>query len=104
MLMSHSRQVFLDTSFVFALDAKDDMYHLRAKAWDRLLSSRRVPVILHIGILLEIADGFSRLHRRPKGMEFLEKFTHEDGFDVYTIDDSLLEEATQLYLQRPDKE
>ena len=29
---------------------------------------------------------------------------HEEGYEVYTIDDLLLEEAVQLYLNRPDKD
>lgn len=104
MLMSPPRRVFLDTSFVIALSARDDMHHARAKAWDLQLRSSGASAVLHLGIVLEIGDGFSRLNRRAKGMEFVDRVLHEEGYEVFTIDDSLLDEAAHLYIQRRDKE
>jgi uncharacterized protein len=104
MLMSPPRRVFLDTSFVIALSAKDDPHHARAKAWDQALRSTGTSAVLHLGVVLEIGDGFSRLNRRAKGMEFVDRLLHEEGFEVFMIDESLLGEAAQLYLTWLDKE
>ena len=61
------RTVLLDTSFILALENKDDRHHERAKALDRELLDENAVLLFHWGILLEIADGYARLSRRAKG-------------------------------------
>lgn len=98
-----TRPVFLDTSFVIALENKDDAHHERAKALDRELLLQDA-LLLHWGVLLEIADGYARLDRRAKGNEFLVRFRDEEGYQIHPITDELLADAIQLYHARPDKE
>lgn len=96
------RTVLLDTSFVLALENRDDPHHERAKSLDRELLAENAVVVLHWGILFEIADGYARVSRRAKGLELLEKFERE--YPIYPITDSLLQEAIALYRDRPDKD
>ena len=50
------RTVFLDTSFVIALENKDDPHHARAKSLDDELLKEDAVLMFHWGILLEIAE------------------------------------------------
>jgi uncharacterized protein len=98
------RTVFLDTSFVIALVNKDDPYHARAKALDEQLLKEGTVLLLHWGILFEIADGFARLTRRNLGLRLLARLTGEAGYEIVPVTESLLQEALDLYRSRIDKE
>lgn len=98
------RCVFLDTSFVIALENKDDPCHARAKALDDELLRQGANLLCHWGILLEIADGYARLARRAKGWQLLGKLTSESGYELLPITEPLLQEGLDLYHARIDKE
>jgi predicted nucleic acid-binding protein len=103
-LIVPSRIVFLDTSYIVALENKDDRHHERAKALDRELLEEGANLLLHWGVLLEIADGYARISRRTRGIELLARFEVEDGYRIVPIREPLLQEARDLYRARPDKE
>ena len=63
------RVVLMDTSFVLALENSRDGDHQRAKLLDQELLGCNAVLALHWGIILEIADGYSRLGRRTKAFE-----------------------------------
>ncbi len=96
--------VLLDTSFVLALENRDDPHHERAKSLDRQLIQEGCTYVLHWGILLEIADGYARIGRRPKGIDLLDRFSREEGYQVHPLTETLITEAVELYQSRPDKE
>lgn len=98
------RTVFLDTSFVIALENKDDAHHARAKSLDDELLKEDAILMFHWGILIEIADGFARLARRPRGLHLLAKLTGEEGYRLVPIAEKLLQEGLDLYRARSDKE
>lgn len=98
------RTVLLDTSFIVALENRDDTYHEKAKSLDRTLMAEGCNYLLHWGILLEIADGYARIGRRHKAVELLARFEAEEGYIVEPITAPLLPEALALYRGRPDKE
>jgi predicted nucleic acid-binding protein len=98
------REALLDTSFIVALENRDDPAHERAKAVDRMLIADRVTLVTHWGILLEIGDGYARLGRRQKGINILSRLAEEPGYEIVPIDAGLLTAATALYSQRSDKE
>lgn len=98
------RLVFLDTSFIIALENRDDSRHTRAKLVGRELTASQTVCVLHWGVLFEIGDGYARLGRRAKGLELFEKFQHEEGYDIQPISEPLFEEALALYRERQDKE
>jgi hypothetical protein len=56
------RLVLLDTSFILALEIRDDPLHSRAKQIDRDLLREGCVLLLHTGILLPIfgKQGFGR--------------------------------------------
>jgi predicted nucleic acid-binding protein len=97
------RTALLDTSYVLALENKDDPHHERAKALDNQLLKEDAILVLHWGILFEIADGYARVGRRARGLQLLAKFTGEEGYRLCPITESLLQGALSLYRARPDK-
>jgi predicted nucleic acid-binding protein len=98
------RTVMLDTSFILALENKDDPHHERAKALDRELLGQNGVLLLHWGVLLEIGDGYARIGRRARGLHLLAQFEQEEGYRVCPITESLLQDAISLYRARPDKD
>ena len=98
------RIVLLDTSYILALENRKDPHHERAKSVDRQLTQQGALSLLHWGILIEIADGYARVDRRAKGLQLLEKLETEDRYLVYPVNDSLLQQALDLYRARPDKD
>jgi predicted nucleic acid-binding protein len=99
-----TRTVFLDTSFVIALENKDDPHHERAKALDEELLKENAILTLHWGTLLELADGFARLARRAHALSLLANFTTEASYRLAPITTGLLQEGLDLYRARTDKE
>ena len=102
--MAPSRTVLLDTSFIIAIENLDDPYHQIAKEIDRDLLKENALLLLHWGIVLEVADGYARIGRRSKGNQLLEKFASEDGYQVSPLTTSLFQESLMLFQDRPDKE
>jgi predicted nucleic acid-binding protein len=98
------RTVLLDTSFILALENKDDPHHERAKALDRELLNEQATLLLHWGLLLELMDGYARVSRRAKGLQLLARFEGEQGYRIDPITEPLLREALNLYRARPDKD
>ncbi len=97
------RSVLLDTSYVLALENRDDPLHERAKSLARSLDKEDCVLVLHWGILLEIGDGYARVDRREKGCNLLDMFQNERGFRIIPLTDDLLRDALALYRDRRDK-
>lgn len=98
------RVVLLDTSFVVALENKDDSHHDRAKQLDGEFLREQAQLVLHWGIMLEIGDGYARVGRRAKGLQLLSKFRDEAEYQIRPISDMLLQNSLELYRSRPDKD
>jgi len=98
------RAVLLDTSFILALENRDDPHHQRAKSLDRELAAENCPYVFHWGILFEIADGYARIARRSKGLQLIQKLETEQGYLLHPITEPILQQALALYRSRSDKE
>lgn len=99
-----AREIFLDTSFIVALENRDDPVHERAKQLDRELLESQAVMVTHWGILLEIGDGYSRLGRRAKGSYLLTHLLTESAYELQPLTAEVLSAAMSLYIERPDKE
>lgn len=98
------RIVLLDTSFIVALENRRDPHHERAKTLDRQLFREGGVVLLHWGLLLEIADGYARVSRRNKGCELVARLCQEDRYRIAPLSASLMKQGLELYHARPDKD
>lgn len=99
-----TRRVFLDTSFLIALENRSDPHHQRAKELDREFFDEDAILVLHWGILLEIGDGYARIGRRGKAEDLFDRLRSEDRYQVESLTESLLDDGMDLYLSRSDKE
>ena len=97
------RLALLDTSFVLALENRDDPFHERAKSLADEFNREGGILLLHWGILLEIGDGYARVARRTKGCGLLDKLRKEGGFQIVPLTETLLQDAIALYGERIDK-
>jgi hypothetical protein len=75
----------LVTSFVLALENRDDPFHERAKSLASDFNREKRVLLLHWGILLEIGDGYARVERREKGCGLLEKLRKEEGVSSIVV-------------------
>jgi uncharacterized protein len=98
-----NRQVLLDTSFILALENRDDPLYEKAKTIARDLALEEAILVIHWGIMLEIGDGYARVDRREKGCKLLDKIQHEEGFQIVPLTESLFTNALALHRDRPDK-
>jgi uncharacterized protein len=98
------RTVLLDTSFAIALANKDDPHHQRAKILDRELWAADADLVLHWGVLLEIANAYARAGKRARGLDLLNRFEREEEYRWYPISELILQKALLLYRARSDKD
>jgi predicted nucleic acid-binding protein len=96
--------LFLDTSFIVALDNVDDPHHEHSVRLASALVPHGVILGLHWGILLELLDGYARLSRRARGIELLNRLTTQSIYEVFTITGDTFAEALNLFRTRSDKE
>ena len=87
------RLALLDTSFVLALENRDDPFHERAKLLANEFNREGGVFLLHWGILLEIGDGYARVERRKKGCGLLDRMRNEEGFRIVPLTEPLLQDA-----------
>jgi uncharacterized protein len=97
------RLALLDTSFVLALENRDDPFHQKAKSLAADFEREDGILLLHWGILLEIGDGYARVERRKKGCDLLDRFHKAKCFRVVPLTETLLQDAIALYGERTDK-
>ncbi|MEX2140553.1 MAG: PIN domain-containing protein [Pirellulales bacterium] len=95
--------LLMDTSYIIALENRGDEHHAAARRLERQCIERRVELVLHWGIVLEVLDGFARFSRRDKGLRLAERFKAQD-YGVYELTQTLGNEALEWYSNRPDKE
>ena len=98
------RAVFVDTSFFIALVNTRDCYHSLAKTWAEQLDGEHTLCHTSIPVLFEIADGFSRLRRRPLGISLIEHIVDSDNYLLHAFSEDTYLRARNLYVERPDKE
>ena len=99
------RRVLLDTSFVVALENRQDSHHERAKALDRQLLEEGCVSVLHWGILFEIGDGYARIGATQQrvGNSSTDFGTRRDTTSPRSRSRSS-RRGLDLYQARPDKE
>jgi uncharacterized protein len=61
-------------------------------------------LVLHWGVLLEIANGYARAGRRAKGLALLERFEQEEAYQWYPITETLLFKTLTQYRAYDDKD
>lgn len=98
------RAVFLDTSFIIAVENQLDPHYGRAVALGRAHEAAGSELVLHWGIVLEVGDGFAPASRRERGVQILQVITSRPEYRICPLVPSLAEGALSLFYARPDKD
>lgn len=91
---------FADTSFFLALLNGDDANHERARQLNRI----ERPVATSSWILLELADHLCDEQNRHLFGELIEALREDARYEIAPADQEILDAATQLYVEREDKD
>jgi predicted nucleic acid-binding protein len=87
------RRVFLDTSYLIALEAGDDQHHEAASVhWQNL--SRSLPLLVTTSYVFdEVVTFFNSRSRRAKAVEIGNLLLESPSVNLVHIDEALLQEA-----------
>ena len=96
--------VFLDTSGLVAVVNTDDQWHADAESvWRQLFMSQR-PLISTSLVLIELADGLSRIRHRALAIKIRDRLRATPRIRIIQATAGLDERAWELFRQRTDKE
>lgn len=96
--------VFLDTSALAALANTRDQWHSSARmVWRELERTRRRAVTTSL-ILIEVGDGFSRVHFRPLAIELRRRLLRSNRVTIVQMTPELENRSWGLFERRRDKD
>lgn len=96
--------VFLDTSGLIALVNTDDQWHGKAeRVWTGLTESVSQLTTSSL-VLIELADGLSRVHHRGLAIQTVEALQCSERVDVVRVDERLEMLGWELFRARTDKD
>jgi len=92
--------LFLDTSFLIALEARDDQYHQEAKTYWRKHTHRLVTTTY---VFDEIVTFFNRWDCHDKAMEIGNALITSPSVELVQVDSELFDKGWHLFQQNQDK-
>jgi predicted nucleic acid-binding protein len=95
--------VFLDTSGLIALVNTDDQWHRQAETVWAELSESAAGLITSSLILIELADGLSRVHHRGLAIQLVDALERSSRVEIVQVDEPLERLGWQLFRLREDK-
>jgi predicted nucleic acid-binding protein len=96
--------VFLDTSGLIALVNTDDQWHRKAEMVWAVLSGSGAGLITTSLVLIELADGLSRVHHRGLAMQLVDALKRSIRVEIVPVDERLEKLGWQLFRVREDKD
>jgi predicted nucleic acid-binding protein len=97
-------RVYLDTSGLIALVNTDDQWHPAAeKAWAELMESA-ARLITSSLVLIELADGLSRVRHRGLAMQMVDALKGSQRVEIVQTDERLERAGWTLFRERSDKD
>jgi predicted nucleic acid-binding protein len=97
------KQVFIDTSYVYALINPNDQWHARAITCQQILAAENRLLITSEFILTEIADGLSSIAFREAASRSIRLFQARQDVEIVAASASLFSNGLNLFENRPDK-
>lgn len=98
------KPVFVDTSGWVALLVKSDFHHEQASTIYSDLIARRIELITHEAILMELGNALAGRNTRTAVVGLLSLLNGTKLIERVALDDALIRGAWQLYSSRPDKD
>ena len=96
--------VFLDTSGLIALVNTDDRWHRKAETVWAELSDSGAGLITTSLVLIELADGLSRVHHRSLALQLVDGLERSRRVEIVPVDEHLEKLGWQLFRVREDKD
>ena len=96
--------VFLDTSGLIALVNTDDQWHRKAEIVWAELSESAAGLITTSLVLIELADGLSRVHHRGLAIQLVDALERSRRVEIVRVDERLEKLGWQLFRVRADKD
>ncbi len=97
-------RVFLDTSGLIAVTNLDDQWHSLADAVWRDLVRTATPLLTTSLILIEMADGLSRIRQRSLAIELYDRLRSSSLVEIVPVTEPMEAAAWNLFRQSHDKE
>lgn len=97
------KRLFLDTSYLIALEAADDQYHATASAhWQGL--TRALPQLITTTYIFdEIVTFFNARNRHAKAMDLGNLLIESPSVELVHVDDSIFRDAWRYFGRCSDK-
>ena len=95
--------IFLDTSYIIALEAADDQYHEKVlKHWQKLIS--RIPLLITTSYIFnEIVTFFNTRNLHSKAIEIGNRLLTSPSIKLIHVDEALFYEAWGYLKKHADK-
>jgi predicted nucleic acid-binding protein len=97
-------RVFLDTSGLIAVTNVDDQWHSQAElVWGELVKTGTLFLTTSL-ILIEIADGLSRIRHRSLAIDLCDRLRNSSQVEIVRASEVIEAQAWDLFRQSRDKE
>lgn len=97
------KRLFLDTSYLVALEAADDQHHENASVhWQKL--SRSLPLLITTSYVFdEVVTFFNSRNRHTKAVEIGGLLLESPSVELVHVDEALFREAWRYFTRHSDK-
>lgn len=95
--------VFIDTSGLIALVNTDDQWHNKAEVVWAELTRTNVRMYLTSLVLIELADGLSRVHHRNLAVQMVDGLQSSPRVEIIHVDERLESLGWTMFRDRTDK-
>jgi uncharacterized protein len=99
-----ARRWFIDTGFVIALVSPRDAFHEVATHLSTQIETESIQLLTTDAVILEIGAALSRLAYRSAAIEIIQSMRSDPRVEIYSLDQHLMAQATDLFASRTDKE
>jgi predicted nucleic acid-binding protein len=97
------KRLFLDTSYVIALEAADDKHHMPALSYWSSLSGSSPELVTTSYVFGEVVTFFNSRNRRTKAVEIGKILLVSPTVKMVHIDEPLLHESWGYFIEHKDK-
>ena len=97
------REVFLDTSYIVALEAADEQYHVAAREHWRGFALDLPNIVTTSYVFGEVVTLFNSRQRHARAVEVGNRLLASSSVEVVQVDEDLFREAWEYFCSRKDK-
>jgi uncharacterized protein len=96
--------LFLDTSYLIAVENADDQYHkIASKHWRELAKTTRSPFLTSSYVFVEVVTLLNNRHLHSKAVELGNNLLSSRLFNIVHVDEELFYEGWNYFQKHKDK-